>query len=210
MAQLMALGASAIDNFNNYVLYKSVIVIFFPFLFVSPAITGIPTDISRSGRGGGAMPGMPVMVAGGATSGMPQDLRKDTRRDDPRAGMMNFPPPPSASSSRPGDRELMELQDLSRRPADPLDKGGPHGYKGNPRDFDPPRMRLDPYHQRSSTVVGPSRQMIAPPPAHSHHPPTVSGGHPPPPPPPQDLGKSPAHRPDSRNKSPSAYSVINA
>lgn len=137
--------------------------------------------------------GPPVVDPNRSRGPTPQDLRKD-RRDlpphmpDPR-GMIGYQIP------RPGERE-MEVQDLSRR-ADPLEKG-PHGYKGNPRDFDPHRSRSDLY-QRSTTE--PARQMVAPPPAHSHHHPGVSGH-----PGPQDLGK-PMHRPDSRNKSPSMYQV---
>ncbi|BFZ19004.1 hypothetical protein BsWGS_22044 [Bradybaena similaris] len=139
----------------------------------------------------------PPIVDPGRSRGGPtaQDLRKD-RRDlpphmpDPR-GMMGYPIP------RPGDRE-MEVQDLSRR-AEPLEKG-PHGYKGNPRDFDPHRSRTDIY-QRSPAE--PARQMVAPPPAHSHHHPVSSH------PAAQDLGK-PMHRPDSRNKSPSMYQQVDS
>ncbi|KAH9490196.1 hypothetical protein Btru_049405 [Bulinus truncatus] len=126
----------------------------------------------------------------------PQDLRKDKRDLPPHVpervsgGQMNYTMPRSA------DRD-MEVQDLSRR-SDPLEKG-PHGYKGDPRDFEPNRSRVDTY-QRS--MAEPARQMVAPPPAHSHHLPSVSGH-----PAVQDLAK-PMHKTDNRNKSPSIYNTM--
>lgn len=122
---------------------------------------------------------------------VPQDLRKDRNipphMTDPRGGLVSY------SVSRPGE---MEVQDLSRR-SDPIDKG-PHGYKGDPRDFDPHRPRPETY-QRST--MEPNLKMGLPPPAHSHNPPNIPSHHGV-----QDLGK-PMHRPDSRNKSPSVYQV---
>ncbi|XP_055862801.1 serine/arginine repetitive matrix protein 2-like isoform X3 [Biomphalaria glabrata] len=128
----------------------------------------------------------------------PQDLRKDKRELPPQmpergnGSLVNYTIP------RPSDRE-MEVQDLSRR-SDPLEKG-PHGYKGDPRDFEPHRSRVDTY-QRSTAE--PTRQMAAPPPAHSHHAQSVSTH-----PAVQDLAK-PMHKPDSRNKSPSMYNTVNS
>ncbi|XP_059147260.1 uncharacterized protein LOC131934989 isoform X3 [Physella acuta] len=122
---------------------------------------------------------------------VPQDLRKDRNipphMTDPRGGLVGY------SVSRPGE---MEVQDLSRR-SDPIDKG-PHGYKGDPRDFDPHRPRPETY-QRST--MEPNLKMGLPPPAHSHNTPNIPSHHGV-----QDLGK-PMHRPDSRNKSPSVYQV---
>ncbi|RUS76384.1 hypothetical protein EGW08_015864 [Elysia chlorotica] len=142
----------------------------------------------------------PMMDPGRSRGPTPQDLRKERgppHMGDPRGGMLGpgFPPPP-VGSSRDGDLQ----QDLPPRRPDPLDKG-PHGYKGDPRDFDPGhRSRPDSY-QRSPAEV--PRQMAAPPPAHSHHHSGVPAAHTGA----QDLGKPPGHRPDSRNKSPSMYQV---
>lgn len=143
----------------------------------------------------------PVMDPTRSRGPTPQDLRKERltpHMGDPRGAMLGpgggvYPHPPVGSS-----RDIDLQQDLQPRRPDPLDKG-PHGYKGDPRDFDPGhRSRPDSY-QRSTAE--PPRQMAAPPPAHSHHQsgiPAVHSGA-------QDLGKPPGHRPDSRNKSPSVY-----
>ncbi|GFO19902.1 nuclear receptor corepressor 1, partial [Plakobranchus ocellatus] len=145
----------------------------------------------------------PMVDPGRSRGPTPQDLRKERplpHMGDPRAGIpgpggMGYPPTSIGAS-----RDMDLPQDILPRRPDPLDKG-PHGYKGDPRDFDPQhRSRPDSY-QRSTAE--PPRQMAAPPPAHSHHHSGVSASHSGA----QDLGKPPGHRPDSRNKSPSMYQV---
>ena len=146
-----------------------------------------------------------AMIEPGRSRGpTPQDLRKERpppHMGDPRgvlvgSGGPGYPPQPVGSS-----RDMDMQQELPPRRPDPLEKG-PHGYKGDPRDFDPGhRSRPDSYQR--STAEPPGRQMAAPPPAHSHHHSGVPAGHSGA----QDLGKPSGHRPDSRNKSPSMYQV---
>ncbi|KAK7506029.1 hypothetical protein BaRGS_00002751, partial [Batillaria attramentaria] len=154
---------------------------------------------------------MPRHMMSGASPGGPQDLRKERHEPlpDPRVGMA-YPRPRSGDLRDPRDqhdpRDMREgcdprglpgreyeVQDLSRRQPEIIDKG-PHGYKGNPHDFDPTRGRTYDMYARGGPDGGPQhRPMAAPPPAHSHH--TSSS-----------VGQAP-RRPDSRNKSPSMYPV---
>ncbi|KAL5016148.1 hypothetical protein ScPMuIL_005737 [Solemya velum] len=69
------------------------------------------------------------------------------------------------------DNHEYEVQDLSRRSTD-VEKG-PHGYKGDPRDFDPRSQRqYESYSRPVEDVQKRAPSMAAPPPAHSHHQPS--------------------------------------
>ncbi|XP_041350209.1 uncharacterized protein LOC121369305 isoform X2 [Gigantopelta aegis] len=88
---------------------------------------------------------------------IPQDLRKEKREalHQPMAGSpRNMPPYVLGSDPR-------DVQDLSRRPLEFVDKGA-HGYKGDPHDFTPHSNMYR--HDRVQT--GPT---LVPPPAHTHH-----------------------------------------
>ncbi|XP_046570749.1 LOW QUALITY PROTEIN: uncharacterized protein LOC124278997 [Haliotis rubra] len=133
-----------------------------------------------------------------SNSGMPQDLRKEKREPimPPMQGDSRSMPRTAARHMEregPHDhRESKDATDLSRRPLDFTDKG-PHGYKGDPRDFDPHRQRTFDSYTRAAERV-PS-QMVVPPPAHSHHgTPSV-----------HQSDASRGRQPEMRDKSPSLY-----
>ncbi|XP_050409847.2 nuclear receptor corepressor 1 isoform X2 [Patella vulgata] len=134
-----------------------------------------------------------IPISGLPHVGQPQDLRTLKDKGLEQVAMMHqvdtrtgipYAVPRYADREPPDARHTREpeIQDYSRRVD--MDRG-PHGYKGDPRDFESPRQRmmLDPYPRLPDQAL--AKPMGAPPPAHSHH--------------------SHQTRPESRGKSPSIY-----
>ncbi|XP_064619549.1 protein PRRC2A-like isoform X2 [Lineus longissimus] len=182
----------------------------------------------------GGLPGQQISSTSEAhhplgASGIPvQDLRRESRPehrqpeqmppgywDDKKSEMSYRQRPPGGPPPQPPMREPREqppadyeVKDLSTRSN--RDRS-PHGYKGDPRDFEPRDARpFEPY-MRPGVVEDTPKRLGAPPPAHSHHysasgEPMRDSGPPPPPVPPHRDHPRDQYRqyPDQRDKSPSA------
>ncbi|KAK3589150.1 hypothetical protein CHS0354_017117 [Potamilus streckersoni] len=110
---------------------------------------------------------------------LPQDLRKrepsraspypaDYQRGSPYLTGTRGPDARDLAVSRPNQE--YEVQDLSRRSQD-LDKG-PHGYKGDPRDFHSQPKSGESFTRQMEEAQNMSKigTIVTPPPAHSHRP----------------------------------------
>ena len=103
---------------------------------------------------------------------IPTDLRKD--RPDPRMDFQDQRAMYQQMHGRPMDRSPREAKDPrggDYKPHDLTLEKGSHGYKGDPRDFEPHGQHRpgDPYGRR---LEDPQQRkvisMVTPPPAHSH------------------------------------------